>query len=196
MESSVNAGNHHSRNSSSFGEEPIIARLAGLYARLLMALAILLFTLSLLLHVSVLIGPRKPLSGFGVLLFVITIAAGNTATAFQKNRMSWKNEIRNCPVWMRGVFYSLAIYAALAACLQIFILPSGNTLSENASAVSAIPLSLNAFSACVLYSVIWSGTVDKPELARRARKSLMMGLMSIAVLYLFYLAYLHHPWAE
>jgi hypothetical protein len=174
-------------------KEPMIARCAYVYVRLLLALAILLFAASLLMHLSVLMGAEGPYTDYGGILFAGAVIAGIPTAAFQKSANIWKNEIKTCPGWMRNTFVIFGVYGLVVLCLQLIIFSNGDPLPRQALTVSAIPLALNALSVCILYSNIRSGFVDKSELVRRARNSAIIAALGVTIFLAYRVGYLHHP---
>jgi hypothetical protein len=138
-------------------------------------------------------GPKEPFSEYGVLLFGGSVAAGVSISTFQKSANVWTNEIKNCPRWMRVAFVTLAVYLLAILCIQLIIFPASDSFPDLALTVSAFPLASNALSVCILYSVIWSGSIDEPELIRRTRKSAAALAISVIILFAFHTGYLKHP---
>ncbi len=171
----------------------MIARFAYVYVRLLLAFAMLLFAASLLMHLSVLTGAKGLYAEYGGLLFAGAVIAGIPTAAFQKSANTWKNEIKSCPGWMRNTFVIFGVYGLVVLCLQLIIFPNGDPLPRQALTVSAFPLALNALSVCILYSNIWSGFVDEPELVRRARNSAIIVALGVATFLAYRVGYLPHP---
>ncbi len=170
----------------------MIARCAYVYVRLLLALTVLLFVSSLALHVSVLMGRGELYTRFGQMLFGGTVIVGIPITLFEKNRNFWKNEFKICPSWLRGAVVTFAAYGLGVLFLQLIVFPDEDPFQQ-AFAVSAIPLSFDSILLCILYAVVWSGSVDESELVRRARNSVIAAALTGVVFLAYRAGYLHHP---
>jgi len=169
----------------------MIARLAYAYVRTLLVLETLLFTASLLLHLSVLIlGPNQAYAKLGIPLFRATVIVGIPVIAFAGGGM-WMNQIKSCPKWMWKGALTLGVYALLFACVQIFF--SEGTLFEQAPTVSGFPLGVDAISLCVLHSVLWTDYLEKSEVVRRAMHSVAFVALGVIVFLAYRAGYLHHP---
>lgn len=166
------------------------ARLAYAYVRLLWVLEVVLFAASLLLHLSVFItGTTELYAAFGLMLFRATVIVGVPVIGFTKGR--WTDQIKTCPKLMWKCSLILGVYALFLIFLAI-IFPQGTSLSEDAFTLSGVPLGFDAISLCV-YSVLWSGYLEKSEVVRQALYSVAFVGLTV-IMFLFYRAgYLHHP---
>jgi hypothetical protein len=169
----------------------MIVRLAYAYVRLLLILETLLFTLSLLLHLSVLAGARRPFAESGAMLFRGTVIVGIPVIAFIKDGLRWRDQLKTCPGWMWKAALTLGMYGIVVFCLQAFF-PEGASFSQQALAVSGFPLGFDAIALCVIYSVLWSGYLTKSEVARRTGKSLLMVLFGVVAFLAYHAGYLRH----
>ena len=173
-------------------QESMIVRLARVYIYLLLALEALLFASQLVLHASVCVGAKEPYSKYGAMLFRAAIIVGIPAIAFVKDSLQWKKQIARCPEWMWKAALMFSAYGLLVLCMQS-IFPEGRSLGEQTLTVSSFPLGLDAISFCVLYSVLWSGALDKDALVTRTRNSLIIVALGFATFFAYRSGYLHHP---
>jgi hypothetical protein len=170
----------------------MIYRFAYAYVRLLLVLEALLFTLSLLLHVSVIIGAKKPFAEFGATLITGALIAWIMVTAFVKDGLRWRDQIKSCPGWMWRAALAMGAYGLVILCLQA-VFPEGASISEQTLTVSGFPLGFDAISLCVLYSVLWSGYLTKSEVAKRTRNSLLMIALGLVAFLAHRAGYWPHP---
>jgi hypothetical protein len=170
----------------------MIYRVACAYVRLLLVLEALLFTLSLSLHVSVLIGAKEPFAEYGAILFGGTVAAWIPVTAFVKDGLRWTDQIQTCPGWMWRTALAIGAYGLVILCLQA-IFPEGDSISQQTLTLSGFPLGFDAISLCVLYSVLWSGVLTKSEVAKRTRNSLLMVAFVLIAFLAYRVGYLRYP---
>jgi hypothetical protein len=162
------------------------------YVRLLLALELLLFTASLLLHLSVFVGAKTPYAVYGVMLFRGTVIVGVAVTAFIKDGLTWMDQIKSCPRWMWKGALTLGVYGLLIVCLQM-IFPQGPSLSDQSLTVSGFPLGFDAIYLCILYSVLWAGYLDKSEVLRRTLHSVILVALGVIGFAAYRAGYLHHP---
>lgn len=170
----------------------MVVRLAYAYVRFLLVLETLLFTLSLLLHLSVLAGARRPFAELGAILFRGTFIVGIPVIAFIKDGLRWRDQLKTCPGWMWKAALTLGMYGLVVLCLQAFF-PEGASFSEQALAISGFPLSFDAIALCIIYSVLWSGYLTKSEVAKRTGKSSLMVLFGVVAFLAYHAGYLRHP---
>ena len=93
------------------------------------------------------------LSVYGAIIVLASIIVRIMSMRLQENKMTWPEELKKCPKWMRITVNLLALYAGTIVVLQVFLFPAGNSLSDILEAFSAVPLSLNALSIGVIYSL-------------------------------------------
>lgn len=170
----------------------MIARLAFAYVRLLLALEILLFTASLLLHLSAILGFKKPCAAYGIILLIGTVIVGVPVTPFMKDGLEWKDQVKSCPEWMWKTAFTLAVYALLVACTQI-IFPTGTSMADQTLAISGFPVGFDAIYICILYSVLWVRYLDKSEVIDRVRSSVILVIVGICAFLAHRAGYLRHP---
>jgi len=170
----------------------MIYRFAYAYVRLLLVLEALLFTLSLSLHVSVLIGAKEPFAEFGAILVRGTVIVWIPVIAFVKDGLRWRDQIKTCPGWMWRTALAMGAYGLVILCLGA-IFPEGVSPSEQPLIVSGFPLGFDAISLCVIYSVLWSGFLTKSEVAKLTRNSLLMVAFGLIVYLAYRTGYLRHP---
>jgi len=174
-------------------DELMTARYTHAYVHFLLIIATSFLALSLLLHVSVLLGAKEPYAEYGKVLFLATIVLGIPTGFLQKDRNVWRNELRRCPTWMRRTAVTMGVYGLVILCLQFVIVPEAAPLLGHRLTISALPVSFDAMYVCILYSVAWSGLVDEPELLRRTRNSVIALMIVIIALLADRAGYLHHP---
>jgi hypothetical protein len=149
----------------------MIERLAATYVRTLFVIEVALFALSLLLHAAILIWPNQPIpfEACSAALFFATWTMGFAIVPF-RNRSNWEwvSEVRQCPGWMwKGALgfgaYVLVVFAT--------VLLSG--AGPGFETFSAFLIAFNAINVCLIYSSILSEHVDKSNLIKRTRNSLI-----------------------
>ena len=167
-------------------------RLAYMYVRLLLLIETLLFTSSLALHMSVLIGARTAYSEYSLTLFRGTVIVGVLAGAFIKDGLQWMNQVKSCPEWMWRVALSLGGYVLLVGFLEALV-RSGVSFSEHALTLSGLPLGIDAIYSCILYSALRPAYLNKSEVVDRARNSLIVIILGVIVFSAYSAGYLRHP---
>jgi hypothetical protein len=172
-----------------------MTRFADAYVTVLLALEVLLFAASLLLHVSVLAGARKPYAEYGVTLFRMQVVVGFPIIAFIKDGLKWMDQIKSCPKWMWKSAVSLGLYGLFIFCLQV-IFPEGRSISEQALTVSGVPLGFDAIYSCILYSVLYAGYLDKSEVVRRALGSVIFIVLGVITFLAYRAGYLRRANSE
>jgi len=168
------------------------ARLAYASVRLLLFLEALLLAASFLLHATAILGAKGPCAAYGVTLLAGTIVVGIPATAFIKDGLRWKDQIKNCPAWMWKTALALGAYALFLLCLQV-IFPEGPSMSDQTLVVSGFPLGFDGIYFCVLYSVLKTSYLEKSEVINRARNSALGITLGIVVFLAYRAGYLHPP---
>jgi hypothetical protein len=152
----------------------------------------LLFTASLLLHVSVLLGERAIYAEYGFILFRCTVVVGIPVVPFIKDGLRWIDQIKSCPKWMWKLVLSLWAYALLIAVFEV-IFGQGASFSDRAWSVSGLPFGFDVLCFCVLYSVLVSGYLEKSEIIRRTWTSVGWAFFEGAVLFGYHIGFLHYP---
>ena len=170
----------------------MIERFATVYVRLLLAIGILLLSLSFLLHINVLMGVKALPDGLGRVLWFATIIFNGSVTAFIKESVKWKDQIKSCPAWMRRAALTLAAYSLAVACLQV-LFADGTSFFDVPVAPSGIPLGFDAISLCILYSVSYAGYLDNHEVIRATKSSLGITAVVLVIFWAFRAGYLKHP---
>jgi hypothetical protein len=173
-------------------KEQLAARLAYAYVRLLLALEILLFAGSLLAHLSVAIGSNKLYAAYGSILFGGAVIVGIPIVPFVKDSLKWKDQVKSCPEWMWKGALALGVYGIFITCFQA-IFPAGDSFADQALTLSGIPLSFDAISLCILYSVLRLGYLDKSEVIVRARNSVIFVSVTALMFWAYRAGYLPHP---
>ena len=155
------------------------------YVVVLIALQLLLFSASLLLHISVLLGAVEPYASYGLTVFGTAVIVGIPVFAFIKDY--WSDQIRNCPGWMWKVALGFGVYSLIT----MLLLFSGLRYWELPMTLSGVPLGFEAISFCVLYPVIRQRYLSEPEIARRAMCSVGMIVLMAVVELVYRAGYLH-----
>jgi uncharacterized membrane protein YbhN (UPF0104 family) len=172
-------------------KEQVASHFAYAYVRFLLVLEVLLFALSLLLHLSVFLGRRGLFVEFGAVLFRGTCIVGIPVTAFIKDSLRWTAQLKTCPQWMWRTALTLGGYGLLLPCLQ-GIFPEGASFSEQALTISGFPLGFDAIALCIIYSALWSGYLTESEVVKGAGKSLLMVSLGFIAFLAYRAGYLHH----
>jgi hypothetical protein len=179
-------------SNNSYQNERLVIRVAYAYVSFLFALEVLLFTLSALLHVTVLMGARQPFQEFNAMLFDGSVVVGVLIIAYIKNGLMWRNQIKSCPAWMWKAALILGGYALVTIFLEP-IFPEGDSYCQRPLVMSSFPVGFDAISFCVIYSVLWSGYLSKSEVSKRTGHSLLMLAYGVIVFLAYRAGYLHHP---
>ena len=141
----------------------MIERMAYAYVQLLFALELLFFALSLVLHVSVILGMKGPYAEYGAPLFGVSVLVGCSVPVFAKDGR-WKDQIKRCPKRMWRTALILGGYGLL-------MVPIG-VLSES-WAFSGASIAFDAISICLLYPVLWTDYLAPSEVKAKALRSAM-----------------------
>jgi|SRR5271165_104558 len=167
----------------------MIARLAYAYVGLLFLLGTLLFTASLLLHVTLfMVGSPKIYAEYGLMLFRGGVVVEIPVFAFLKDGLRWMDQIKSCPKWMWRTALAIGLYSLLT-----FFFPQDAPLSESPLILSGFPLGFEAIALCILYSVLWSGYLEKPVVVRRALHSIIIVAVVVTAILAYRAGYLGHP---
>ena len=164
------------------------SRIAVAYVRVLFLLELLLFAASLLLHMSALLGAKKPFANYGLMLFPAAVIVGLPVIAFVKDSLRWVDQIKSCPKWMWKGALAFGVYGVFTLLLQV-IFPGGASIDDQTLAVTGFPSGFEAISVCILYSVLWSGYLQKRETVRRALHSISFVGVGIAAFLLYRAGY-------
>jgi hypothetical protein len=164
-------------------------RLACGYVRLLLALELLLFTASWLLHLSAFfLGRTAAYDEYGLALFRAVVIVGLPVFPFVKDGLKWVDQIKICPGWMWKGSLMVGAYGLLTA----FLPQAGPSLADRILTVSGFPLGFEAVSICILYSVLSKDHVGKAELRQRTLHSILIAALIVTVVLLYRAGYLHH----
>jgi hypothetical protein len=158
----------------------MIARAVRAYVLLLFVADLLLLATSLILHVSVWLGklPLRDQANMAILLG--SLFFNFAVLCLAKERNVWKNEFSACPAWLRWGAALFGCYGFGVAIVQTLLRSEG---PDNSLTISAVPLAFEALSMTVLYSVLWRGSLEAPELRKRAGISFVV-VMAVFVLLL------------
>ena len=159
-------------------------RLARSYGIIVFVCNLLVVSCALVLHLGLLMVRTSVSTGLVGLVFQSSVLAGIAATAFMKNGLKWKEQIKTCPQWMWRPALGLGLYALFICCLEL-IFPPGPAFDDRALTLSAFPMAGAAISSCVVYSALRSTYVERRELPKMAGISL--GLLAfMGLLYLIH----------
>jgi uncharacterized membrane protein len=156
-----------------------------------MILEILLFTASLLLHVSVPMGTNQLYEEYGGTLLGAAVIVGIPTSVFITNSFRWVDQIKTCPKWMWQAALTLGVYALFIAC-SVAIFSEADSTFGSAFAVSGFPLGMDAICVCILFSALSSGCLNKTEIVRRTGKSLIFVSLGVVVFLAYRAGYLPH----
>jgi len=171
-------------------KEQVIDRLARAYVSFLFVLEILLFSLSLLLHLGVVLsGRNEPYAHYAAILFRGAVMVGIPVTAFIRDGQ-WLQQVKSCPEWMWKGGLTTGGYSLFTACTLML---AGPPLSERAFTLSGFPLGFEAISLCILYSVLHSEYLEKSQVVRRALHSFVFVSIGIILFLASRAGYLPHP---
>jgi len=171
----------------------MITRLARVYVGCLFALELLLFALSLILHVSVLLGVNRLFVQYGKPLLYWAFVAAVPAFGLPEDRNVWKNEFKACPIWLRTTTLIFSVYGFVVGPVQAMFSSNGGSFEDQRLFVSGVPFFLESMPLCILYSLLWAAPLGEPELVRRVRISLIMLAVCVAFIVAVHLGYLPHP---
>jgi hypothetical protein len=162
-------------------KKSMMARIAYAYALSLFGLDVAFFFLSLLLHIAVLAGAKELNEHFGKIVLIGAFIVVIPVFTFAKNSFKWVQEIKKSPAWMRRGALTFGIYALFICSLLMFAFPNCDTLLGEGLVGSASMMGFTAISMCILYTAIWSGAVESPELIRMARNSAVFMCIGTAI---------------
>ena len=98
-------------------------------------------------------------------------------------------------MWKRAL--GLGAYALIVFCLLIFAFPDSDPLVVEGLVDSAYNMGFTAISVCILYTALWTGTVEDSQLIRMARNSTIFICLTGASLLANRAAlFPHHPRVE
>lgn len=169
----------------------MVTRIAFLHVRLLLALSAMLFAVSLLLHVSVLMGADEPYARYGLSLFGATVFVAMSLPSFFKDSLRWVDQIKTCPKWMWKTSLGLGLYAMSTPLIQA-VFPSGSSDNYMPIVFSGAPLAFDAISFCVLFSVL-RGYLGDSQVAKSSRNSVIFIVFVAAIFLAEHAGYLPHP---
>jgi hypothetical protein len=162
----------------------MIDRVAYGYVRVLFALELLHFPASLLLHLSMILGVKVYCSEWAAVLYGVvggSILLGGAAMAFTE-RGAWVRQIKTCPTWMWQTTLALGVYALCTFLGVSWGLP-----------LSSMPMGCDAIGICILYSVLWTGYLDRSKVAKKALHSIFFVAMVVTMFLASRAGYLPHP---
>jgi hypothetical protein len=149
----------------------MVARLAYVYIRLLLALDLLLISLSIVLSVSALLGSERLYGTVGKIVFFSAFGLVIPVSFLVKDRNVWKNEFRVCPRWLKIAVVTLLLYGGAVTSIQLIFWGSGPDIESNSLSSSSLPLAFEAMPLAILYSLLWSRSVSEEEISNRVRNS-------------------------
>jgi hypothetical protein len=167
----------------------MIIRLSYAYVRLLMILEMLLFTASLLLHVSVAMGKSQLYEEYGGTLLGAAAIVAIPTSVFITNSFRWVEQMKTCPKWMWQAALTLGVYALFIA-FSVAIFSDADSTFGSAFAVSGFPLGLEAIYICILFSALSSGCLNKTEIVRKTGKSLIFVSLGVVVFLVYRAGYI------
>lgn len=163
----------------------MIDRVAYGYVRVLFALELLHFPASLLLHLSMILGVKVYCSEWPAVLYGVvggSILLWGAAVAFTE-RGAWKRQIESCPTWMWGTALALGVYALCTFPLGV----------SRGLPLSSMPMAFDAIGICILYSVLWSGYLDRSKVAKKALHSIFFVALVLTGFVAYRAGYLPQP---
>jgi len=143
----------------------MMAKAARFYVLLLFVIDVMLLATSLILHVGVWMGKSPLYDEAAMPILVGALFVNFVVLCLAKERNVWRNEFKACPAWLRWVAIVFGCYGFGVAITQAILRSEG---ADNPLTISAVPLAFEALSITVLYSVLWRGSLETPELLKRA----------------------------
>jgi len=165
------------------GRSKVLEKVAYLYSCLVLALVVLLLGSSLCLHLAALLGSITLSARFGFALTIASFLIAGSGIGLAKERNVWRNEFMDCPVWLRVFVVALMVYGWCSGFVQIASSRSGLLPPNDGLIATSISLFLVAGPLCILYPVVFRGTMDRSELADRLPISLCaLGIVTVMFL--------------
>jgi hypothetical protein len=162
----------------------MIDRVAYGYVRVPFALELLHFPASLLLHLSMILGVKAYCSEWAAVLYGVvggSVLLWGAAVAFTE-RGGWRHQIESCPRWMWKTALALGVYALCTFLGVSWGLP-----------LSSMPMAADAIGICLLYSVLWSGYLDRSKVAKKALHSILFVAVVVTMFLASRAGYLPQP---
>jgi hypothetical protein len=159
----------------------MIVRLARMYVGILLAVNLLLVSLSVVLSIDALLGAVRFYGIFGKFVFFSALGLMLPVSFLAKDRNVWKNEFSVCPRWLKIVMVTLLIYGGAVAFIQLEFLAGSPAIESNIVLGSSVPLALEAMPLGILYFLLWSGSVNDTELINRVRISAIALTLGVAL---------------
>ena len=169
----------------------MIVKLANLYIRALLLLNLLVITVALALHIRVLSGYENSFAKHGGALIGCAFVVAAAVLCLAKERNVWKNEFKACPRWLKITSVALTIYGWMVGLLAV-LSDSNRRFFDSSLGASALPLFFASMMPCILYSLIWAAPLDKDELIRRVRISVIGLTVCSAFVLANHFSYLPH----
>lgn len=113
----------------------------------------------------------------------------STLPSSQATYFEWRKRTRD---YALGIRIALAVYALLMAVIGIFF-SQGLSFKDATLTISGLPLGVDAINFAILYSVLWSGYLERPEVTRRALHSVLLVGFGTAVFLADRAGYIPHP---
>jgi len=168
----------------------MIVRLARIYIGVLLALHLLLVSLSVVLSINALLGAEGLYGIFGKFVFFSAFGLMLPVSFLMKDRNVWKNEFSTCPRWLKTLIVTFMICGGAIASFQIIFLAGSPDVESNVLFGSFLPLVFEAMPLGIFYCLLWSGSVNETELIKRVRNSsiaLTVGVAGVLALHFGYL---------
>lgn len=165
-------------------------RMARAYIGFLVAINLLLLSLSVVLNVSVLLGAHSLYSQYGETIFSFAFGVMFPVAFLAKEKNVWRNEFTLCPKWLRAAILFLIGYGVGMSTIDVLYFHGSIALESNALSGTALPFAFESIPLAILYSLLWSKSVEQVELIQRVRISaiaLSVGLVIVLALRYNYL---------
>jgi hypothetical protein len=171
----------------------MIVSLARSYVGILLALDVLLISLSVMLSIDALLGAERFYGIFGKFVFFSAFGLLLPVSFLMKDRNVWKNEFSVCPRWLKLLIVTFMLYGGAVAFIQLEFFAGNPTVEYNTLLGSSLPLAFEAMPLGILYFLLWSGSVNDTELINRVRNSAIAFTIGVACVLAWHLGYLPHP---
>jgi hypothetical protein len=159
----------------------MLAKLARTYVYSVLIVEGLSLTASILLHISALTEIHNIFTEQGQIVLIGPLLAACPVLSLAKERNVWKHEFKDCPWWMRDIAIASSLYGLMMMILGIMIRSDGSPVAGELVSIPAFQIGFEVMGLCIIYSVLWSGSLSEQELIKRARTSIILTITIAAL---------------
>jgi len=159
----------------------MLIRLARAYVYLILVIDLLFLAASVLLFIAVLTRTMNQLLERSEVLLIGALFTPFPAFGLARERNVWKNELRDCPWWLRAIAIVAFLFSILVILTAIIQSRDGTSLLDGRVVFIALEISFNLMSLCIIHSVLSSGALSKAEFLKRVRTSVILLAAWVAI---------------